>query len=99
MLKRTVGVVEQLLAHFIAPRHRAYGGIITGPGGPRDDVIPALLSNGEFVVNAAATARNRPFLEAINARGGLGPALLAAGGPVGGIGPTMSLRELRGAAA
>lgn len=42
------------------------GGFVSGPGGPRDDMIPAALSNGEFVVNAAATRGNRPLLEAIN---------------------------------
>lgn len=45
---------------------RAGGGPVFGPGGPRDDVIPALLSNGEFVINAASTARYRPLIEAIN---------------------------------
>ena len=45
---------------------RASGGWISGPGGPRDDKIPALLSNGEFVVNAASAARNRDLLERIN---------------------------------
>ncbi|QIS16593.1 glycoside hydrolase family protein [Nocardia arthritidis] len=49
---------------------RAIGGAIQGPGGPRDDMIPAWLSNGEYVVNAAATAANRPLLDAIN--GGAG---------------------------
>jgi len=44
----------------------ADGGLITGPGGPRDDKIPAWLSNREFVVNAADTAKNLPLLEAIN---------------------------------
>lgn len=44
----------------------ADGGHVTGPGGPRDDKIPAWLSNGEFVVNAAATRQYRPLLEAIN---------------------------------
>jgi TP901 family phage tail tape measure protein len=43
------------------------GGYVSGPGGPRADRIPAALSNGEFVVNAAATARNRAMLEAMNA--------------------------------
>lgn len=42
------------------------GGFIAGPGGPRDDKVPIMASNGEFVVNAAATARNRSLLEAIN---------------------------------
>lgn len=45
----------------------ADGGKVSGPGGPRDDRIPALLSDGEFVVNAAATAANQPLLEAVNA--------------------------------
>lgn len=46
---------------------KADGGYISGPGGPRDDAIPAWLSNGEYVVNAAATARSLPLLHAINA--------------------------------
>lgn len=33
---------------------RAAGGYIRGPGGPTQDKIPAMLSNGEFVMNAAA---------------------------------------------
>lgn len=46
--------------------HAAAGGLISGPGGPRDDLIPARLSDGEFVVNANATKRFQPLLEAIN---------------------------------
>jgi len=46
----------------------AEGGVVRGPGGPRDDLIPALLSNGEFVVNADAVRRFRPLLEAINSQ-------------------------------
>lgn len=42
------------------------GGYVQGPGGPRSDSVNARLSNGEFVVNAAATANNRALLEAIN---------------------------------
>ncbi len=44
----------------------ANGGYVTGPGTGRSDSIPAMLSNGEFVVNAEATRRNRSLLEAIN---------------------------------
>jgi tail length tape measure protein len=51
---------------FIGPVARADGGPISGPGGPRGDQIPAMLSSGEFVVNAAATSRHRSTLEAIN---------------------------------
>jgi hypothetical protein len=28
------------------------GGLVRGPGGPRDDMIPAMLSNGEYVIPA-----------------------------------------------
>ena len=52
----------------------ASGGLITGPGGPRSDSMLARVSNGEFVVNAAATSRFRPTLEAMNGGGGRMPA-------------------------
>jgi phage-related minor tail protein len=44
----------------------ATGGYVRGPGTATSDSIPANLSNGEFVINAAATRRNRALLEAIN---------------------------------
>lgn len=44
----------------------ADGGHVRGPGTGRSDSIPAWLSDGEYVVNAEATARNRWLLEAIN---------------------------------
>lgn len=44
----------------------AEGGYISGPGGPKDDSIPAWLSNGEFVVTAEKTAIFRPLLEYLN---------------------------------
>ncbi|HEX8656116.1 MAG TPA: hypothetical protein VF690_01200 [Hymenobacter sp.] len=68
----------------------ADGGFITGNGGPRADQVPALLSNGEFVVNADATAKNRALLESMNANnnrvlppGTLGLASGATGGRAG----------------
>lgn len=60
----------------------ASGGHVTGPGTGRSDSIPARLSNGEFVVNAAATRQNRALLEAINS--GRLPAF-ADGGLVGRV--------------
>ena len=36
------------------PIRRAVGGLITGPGTGTSDSIPALLSNGEYVIRAAA---------------------------------------------
>lgn len=62
----------------------ADGGYVSGPGGPRDDKIPANLSNGEFVVNAAATAANRPLLEAINSGRRMRAASAASAGAAGG---------------
>lgn len=58
--------------------YAADGGFITGPGGPRDDKIPAMLSNREFVVNAASTAKNRETLEYIN-NGGVVPGFARGG--------------------
>lgn len=44
----------------------AMGGFVSGAGTARSDSIPAMLSNGEFVINSRATANNRQLLEAIN---------------------------------
>ncbi|HEX2554255.1 MAG TPA: phage tail length tape measure family protein [Microvirga sp.] len=44
----------------------ARGGRVRGRGGPQDDAIPALLSDGEFVVNAQAAARHEATLVAMN---------------------------------
>ena len=61
----------------------ATGGLISGPGTSTSDSIPARLSDGEFVVNAAATRANVNLLHAINSTGRT-PAF-AAGGMVGGM--------------
>ena len=60
----------------------ANGGRVVGPGGPRSDSIKALLSNGEFVVNAASAAMHAPLLEDINS--GKLPTLPAGLTPRGG---------------
>jgi hypothetical protein len=44
----------------------ASGGFVSGLGTARSDSIPAMLSNGEYVINARATANNRKLLDAIN---------------------------------
>lgn len=46
--------------------NRASGGIVTGPGTSTSDSIPAMISNGEYVVNARATSAFLPMLNAIN---------------------------------
>ena len=47
-------------------RNYAPGGPVTGVGTGTSDSISAMLSNGEYVVNARATAQNRGLLDAIN---------------------------------
>ena len=42
------------------PARFATGGYVRGPGGPKDDKIPALLSNKEYVLDAATTKRIGP---------------------------------------
>lgn len=49
----------------------ADGGWIQGQGGPRQDNIPIMASNKEFMVNAASAARWGPLLEWINSDGRL----------------------------
>lgn len=48
----------------------ATGGLVTGPGTGTSDSIPAMLSNGESVMTAKATAMFAPMLSAINVAGG-----------------------------
>lgn len=48
-----VNTVHTTTSIRVAER-RAAGGQVFGPGGPRDDMIPALLSNREFVHQVAA---------------------------------------------
>lgn len=45
----------------------ATGGLIRGPGSSTSDSIPAMLSDGEYVVNARAARQHLPLLRAINA--------------------------------
>ncbi len=52
------------------PRKLASGGVVSGPGGPTDDSVPAMLSNGESVINAESTRMFAPLLSAINQAGG-----------------------------
>lgn len=54
-----------------APQHKAGGGMARGT-----DTVPAMLTKGEYVVNAAATRRNKHALDAMN----YGGVVYAAGG-------------------
>lgn len=48
----------------------AQGGSVVGPGSGMSDSIPAMLSNGESVLTAAATSMFSPMLSAFNQIGG-----------------------------
>ena len=61
------------LAPLLIPG-RAEGGMLYGVGGPREDRTLFWGSPGEMVMNAAATARNLPALEAMNAGATIGGA-------------------------
>lgn len=67
--------------------HFADGGAISGAGTGTSDSIPAMLSNGEFVINAASTQKYRGLLESIN---GGHMAHFASGGAVGSVSPSGS---------
>jgi GH24 family phage-related lysozyme (muramidase) len=46
-------------------------GMVKGPGGPKDDKVPAMLSDGEFVMSAGAVKKyGVETLESMNAAGG-----------------------------
>jgi hypothetical protein len=49
-----------------SPIKFAVGGLVRGPGTEMSDSIPAMLSDGEFVVNARSTRLFQPILSAIN---------------------------------
>lgn len=61
---------------------KAAGGYVKGAGTGTSDEVPAWLSNGEFVMNSAATKRFLPLLRAMNSN------RFASGStsPVGGLG-------------
>ena len=95
---------------FNRPNTYAAGGFISGPGGPRSDMIPAMLSNGEYVVKASAVSKyGKGFMDQVNAgqfgMGGLAttaprmvsPAKYAGGGFVGSIStatPTFGIPQM-----
>ena len=59
-------IISQRIEEYKNKDKKASGGYVYGEGTSTSDSIPALLSNGEFVVNAASTASFGPLLETIN---------------------------------
>ena len=61
-------------------KKKARGGYVSGPGSQTSDSIPAMLSNGEYVIKASAVAKyGKGFLDSINS-GRYSLAGLASGG-------------------
>lgn len=61
-----------------APQLYSQGGWVRGPGTSTSDSIPAMLSDGEYVVRARAAREYAPVLEAINS----GRAMASASAPM-----------------
>lgn len=78
------------------PRGMATGGLVQGIGGPKSDLIPAMLSNGESVINAQSTSMFKPLLSSINAIGG-GKRFADGGLAVGGFSQDQALSQLQDA--
>lgn len=52
----------------VEPVKKAEGGYISGPGGPTEDKIPAMLSDGEYVIRASSVNKyGTKLLDRINA--------------------------------
>lgn len=49
------------------------GGLFRGKGGPKEDANLAYISDGEYIVNAEATERHLPLLEAVNSGENISP--------------------------
>jgi muramidase (phage lysozyme) len=75
----------------------ATGGYVSGPGTGTSDSIPAMLSDGEFVMRAAAVKKiGKPALDALNT-GQIRLPAFAKGGMVGGTSVTNASSILNGA--
>ena len=72
-IQSTIKIQTPMTTSATPTTKKAGGGMIRGAGTGTSDSIFAMLSNGEFVVNAAATRKHRSLLEMIN--GGAGGAI------------------------
>jgi tape measure domain-containing protein len=75
------------------PLFRATGGPINGPGTGTSDDIPAMLSNGEYVMQASAVQKFGPdFMRKVNA--GIMPQMFNKGGLAGQIDQVIAARTV-----
>jgi hypothetical protein len=76
------GGVANGVTSFAGAFHLAGGGGVSGSGTSTSDSIPAMLSNGEYVIRASSAKKYSGLLDAINS-GNLGH--FASGGAVGSV--------------
>lgn len=81
-----LGGGKGLLGGLMPTLKFADGGWVSGPGTSRSDSVPARLSKGEFVVNAASAKRNAALLAAINT----GKPIKMADGGFAGVAPLVT---------
>lgn len=62
----TAGSGGGIIGSLLGAVKLAGGGRVVGPGSGTSDSIPALLSHGEFVMNAASSQKYGPLLAALN---------------------------------
>jgi hypothetical protein len=91
----TIGYTYRQNNNPPATQQVATGGWINGPGTSTSDSIPAMLSNGEYVINAKQASRFGALLESINSgRYGRGYGTFAEGGQVNV--KKITLRQMQG---
>ncbi len=61
-----IGALGAAQINIIRQQKFALGGLFRGRGGPQEDANTIRISDGEYIVNAAATKRYRPVLDALN---------------------------------
>lgn len=64
-----IGLIQSQIEDLKSVPGFAQGGLVQGEGNGTSDSIPAMLSNGEFVVNAKSAKEFLPLLEQLNERG------------------------------
>ena len=87
-LNQNLDVIARLATQGVNVPRQASGGLIRGRGTGTSDSIPAMLSNGEFVINAATTRFfGSRFFQGLQsfARGGVALPRFGVGGLVGGV--------------
>jgi len=66
ILAGLVAAMGAVQVNLIRQQKFAAGGLFRGKGGPTEDANTIQVSDGEYIVNAAATRKYRPILDAIN---------------------------------